>query len=333
MNADSPRVSIGMPVYNGEKYLAEAIESLLGQTFADFELIIADNCSNDGTEQICRRYEQQDHRIRYLRHRENVGAITNFNGVFEEARGEYFKWAAHDDVCQPQFLQSCVDILDAHRDVVWCHTRSDMIDSQGDSWLHQLPADAEELERQPDGSRWWTGFPRKHFDSACPHLRYAGVLLGTNWCVDSYGLIRASALRKTRLLMPLYGAEKVLIGELGLVGKYKESPQLLFAQRVHADASSNLDTATAQDTFAANRNAKPFVSTRLAILAAHLGAVSHAELSLLERLRCNVVILRYIFQVHKWRRVVNMMLRGAGIGGGGKRMLDAKRRQSPVDVS
>ncbi len=327
MQGPEPRVSIGMPVYNGENYLAEALDSLLAQTFTDFELIISDNCSADGTESICRDYAARDDRIRYDRQTENIGAITNFNRVFEVSRGEYFKWAAHDDVCQPRFLQTCVEILDAQPEVAWCHTRSDMIDADGRSWVDQLPPDAEELERQPDGSLWWKGLPREHFDSARPDLRYAGVLLGTNWCVDSYGLIRSAALRKTRLLRPVYGAEKVLMGELSLIGKYQESPELLFAQRVHAEASSALGTATAQETFAAQAHAKPFFSTRFALLTAHLGAVQHAELSFAQRVRCRWVVIRYVFQVHKWRKVLRMMLRGAGIGGGGKRMLEARQNQ------
>jgi hypothetical protein len=129
------------------------------------------------------------------------------------------------------------------------------------------------------------------------------------------------------MLTPLYGAEKVLIGELSLVGKYKESPELLFAQRVHPEASSNLGTATAQDTFAAKRHARPFFSTRLSLLKAHLGAVKHADLSVADRICCRWGVIRYVFQVHKWHRVVGMMFRGAGIGGGGKRMLDARKCQ------
>ena len=319
-------MSIGMPVYNGERYLAEAIDSLLAQTFEDFELVISDNGSSDATEEMCVRYASRDDRIRFERHPDNIGAIPNFNRVFEVSRGEYFKWAAHDDVCEPTFLQACVDILDDNPAVIWSHTRSDMIDSDGRSWVSQLPEDAEELERSSDGRLWWKGLPRKDHDARRPHLRFAGVLLGTNWCVDSYGLIRASALRQTRLLTPLYGAEKVLMGELSLLGRYKESPDLLFAQRVHATASSSLGTATAQDRLAAPGPARPFCSTRLALLKSHVGAVTYARLSTVDRIRCYLVVCRYMLQVRKWRRVLGMMIRGSGIGGGGKRMLEAQRR-------
>jgi len=93
-----PAVSIGMPVYNGEAYIREALDSLLGQTFIDFELIISDNASTDGTEIICRGYASGDSRIRYVRQDRNVGAVGNFEFVLNEARGEYFMWAAHDDL-------------------------------------------------------------------------------------------------------------------------------------------------------------------------------------------------------------------------------------------
>ena len=109
---NKPRVSIGMPVFNGENYLAEALDSLLTQTFSDFELIISDNASTDKTEEICRAYAVRDQRIRYFRNQENLGASRNYNRVFELSSGEYFKWAAHDDLCAPEFLGRCVDVLD-----------------------------------------------------------------------------------------------------------------------------------------------------------------------------------------------------------------------------
>ena len=102
--ADRPRVSIGLPVYNGENFLEFALDSILGQTFQDFELIISDNASTDATESICRRYAAKDSRIRYYRNPNNQGAAQNYNRVFALARGEYFKWAAHDDVCKPNYL-------------------------------------------------------------------------------------------------------------------------------------------------------------------------------------------------------------------------------------
>jgi glycosyltransferase involved in cell wall biosynthesis len=99
-----PKVSIGMPVYNGEPFIREALDSLLAQTFTDFELIISDNASTDGTEAICREYASKDARIRYVRQEENRGALSNFKFVLDEAVGEYFMWAASDDKWAPIFI-------------------------------------------------------------------------------------------------------------------------------------------------------------------------------------------------------------------------------------
>ena len=97
-----PRVSVGIPVFNGERFLAETIESILAQTFKDFEIVISDNASTDRTEEICRSYAARDPRIRYNRNDTNRGAAWNHNRVFELARGEYFKWQSHDDFCAPR---------------------------------------------------------------------------------------------------------------------------------------------------------------------------------------------------------------------------------------
>ena len=111
MSESVPRVTIGLPVYNGENYLAAAIESLLSQTFTDFELVICDNGSTDRTEQVCRAYAARDARIRYYREVENRGLAWNFSRTFELARGEYFKWHAHDDLCGPTLLRGALEAL------------------------------------------------------------------------------------------------------------------------------------------------------------------------------------------------------------------------------
>lgn len=112
-----PRVSIGLPVYNGELHLREALDSLLSQSFVEFEIILSDNASTDGTQAICRAYAERDTRIRYVRQEENIGPTANFNFVLSESISPYFMWAAHDDVWDPDFLGEMVSILDAQKDV------------------------------------------------------------------------------------------------------------------------------------------------------------------------------------------------------------------------
>ena len=107
-----PRLSIGLPVFNGEQFIRAAVESILAQSFSDFELIISDNASTDMTPAICREYAQRDSRIRFIQQSENRGGAWNFNHVFSLARGSYFKWAPCDDVIAPTYLERCIEALD-----------------------------------------------------------------------------------------------------------------------------------------------------------------------------------------------------------------------------
>ena len=118
----SPRVSIGLPVYNGERYLGQTIDSLLSQTYGDFDLLVSDNASNDGTEDICRSYAALDKRISYVRQGENIGAMGNFNYLASRASTDYFKWCAADDLIAPTFLATCIEFLESQLDFVLCHS-------------------------------------------------------------------------------------------------------------------------------------------------------------------------------------------------------------------
>ena len=215
-----PRVSIGLPVYNGENYLAAAVESILRQDFADLELIISDNGSDDGTEAICTRYAETDSRVRYYRSDTNRGAAWNYNRVFELARGEYFKWQAHDDVCLPRFLGSCLEVFDAApASVALVYPKTDIIDANGCVMPHFV---AESLD---------TRDPR-------PHRRLAKVLKNLNMACPVFGLIRSSTLRKTRLIGPFIASDYVLLSELAMLGELREVPQTLFLRRVHPRIST-----------------------------------------------------------------------------------------------
>lgn len=107
-----------MPVYNGEAVLKRAIDSMLAQTFSNFELIISDNNSTDKTADICQGYALKDKRIRYIRQPVNIGAAANFKFVFEQAKAGYYMWAAADDVRSPDFIDENVRFLEAHQDYV-----------------------------------------------------------------------------------------------------------------------------------------------------------------------------------------------------------------------
>src|SRR3712207_3999522 len=120
----APTVSIGLPVYNGERYLALAIEAVLAQTYRDFELIISDNGSTDATSAICKAFAARDPRVRYYRYEENRGAAWNFNNTARLARGRYFKWQCYDDLLEPEMIQACLDVLEREPEVAVCCTRT-----------------------------------------------------------------------------------------------------------------------------------------------------------------------------------------------------------------
>jgi glycosyltransferase involved in cell wall biosynthesis len=219
MSNHQPRLSIGLPVYNGEKFIKEAIDSLLAQTFEDFELIISDNASTDKTEEICRAYAAQDKRIRYYRNQKNIGCSPNFNRVFELSSGEYFKWAAHDDLHAGDFLMKCVEILDQDPTIILCHSKVYFIDEYG-KFLQKY-----EIQLQTDSPK-----PRKRFQE----------LLTKHLCYQCYGVIRASALKKTPLMGSYGAADAIFLLRLGLLGRFYEIPEYLFFARNHAQQSLSM---------------------------------------------------------------------------------------------
>lgn len=214
----SPRVSIGLPVYNGANFLRRSVDSILAQEFRDLELIIADNASTDETEAICREYAAADARVRYYRNETNLGAAGNYNKVFELARGEYFKWAAHDDECHPAMIGRCVELLDrSPGHVVMVYPQGELIDQHG----RRLAAPLDRIEARGAGA------PR----------RLARLFRGLNMCDPVFGLIRTGALRRTQLIGAFFGADYVLLGELAMQGEIWEIPEVLFRLRAHPKRS------------------------------------------------------------------------------------------------
>ncbi len=209
----SPKVSIGLPVYNGEEFLSQAIESILGQTFTDFELIISDNASTDNTAAICQSYAAKDPRIRYYRNATNIGGANNGNRTFQLAQGGYFRWAAHDDLCASTLLEKCVTILDNDPTVVLCYTQTVNIDRKGQ------PRGVVTLNRAT---------------SHKAHQRFRDLAFRNDYCEPSYGLIRSAELRKTRLEQDFTGSDRVLLCELAFYGRFHEILEPLFYKRHHA---------------------------------------------------------------------------------------------------
>jgi glycosyltransferase involved in cell wall biosynthesis len=213
MKPSVPKVSIGLPVYNGARYLREAIDSILAQTFKDFELIICDNASTDETPEICAEYAARDPRIRYYRQPRNIGATANFNHTFELARGVCFKWAAHDDVLAPTYLEKCVAALARAPDAVLCQSLVEIVDANG-AWL-------EEYDHTAFGT-----------DSHRASVRFAARLRPHD-CQEVFGLIRSDALRRTELIGSHIGGDRTLLIDLSLMGRFLLVPEVLFMNREH----------------------------------------------------------------------------------------------------
>ena len=120
MNASNPKISIGIPVYNGEKFIRKCIESVLQQTYKNFELIISDNASTDSTSKICEEFLRKDNRITFVRQNKNMGQNWNFNFLLEKANEEYFVWVAADTIILPEFIEKNIAVLESQDKTVGC---------------------------------------------------------------------------------------------------------------------------------------------------------------------------------------------------------------------
>jgi len=258
-------VSIGLPVFNGEKFLGRALDSLLGQTMRDFELIITDNASEDATEQICRAYARRDRRIRYMRNPVNVGAPRNFNRAFEVSDSKYFKWATADDFCGPEFLELAFAVLERDAEVVLCYAKTTTVSADG----APLGEYEDHLHLTDDSARH----------------RFTRLVTTIGLCHQHQGLMRSAALRKTRRLRDHMGSDLNLLAELTLYGKFHELPQRLFFRRLHEGSSSwARDDMTRQRAFYDPGGAHGIVLHGWRQHAADLDAIRRSEISVGEKM-------------------------------------------------
>jgi glycosyltransferase involved in cell wall biosynthesis len=211
-------LSIGLFVFNGELFLKETLDSILNQTFKDFELIISDNASTDSTQQICEHYALLDPRVRYSRNAQNMGAGWNIRHVFSLATGKYFKWAACDDLYEPAFLEKCVAALESDPGLVLAHSRTRVINQEG--------AFLEYYE-----------WPLRT-DSQNRVVRFQDMLLNDHMCYQIFGVMRRDALLKIPAQGSYVNSDGVLLAQLSLLGRFYEDPEFLFISRRHDGQSS-----------------------------------------------------------------------------------------------
>jgi glycosyltransferase involved in cell wall biosynthesis len=271
-----PRLSIGLPVYNGENFLAESIEALLGQAYEDFELIISDNASTDGTADICHSYAKQDTRIRYFRQPRNIGYAPNHNFTIDQARGELFKSASHDDLYGRELLKLCIEALDERPDVVLAHSWSAVINESGTvTHLVDYPVN--------------TAAPR-----ASERFR---SMLFDGWGDDEGGVIRMSVLRKTPLHHSHHFADRTFTTEIGLYGPFYMVPEYLYFRRYHSgQAGARADIrvrCSSMDPRRKNRLKHPVARLYGEYIWAYVSAIHRAPLTAAEKKECYRILGRW----------------------------------------
>lgn len=265
-----PRLSVGLPVYNGERYLAESIEALLGQSHRDFELIISDNASTDGTADICRHYAAEDPRVRYFRQSRNIGQSPNHDFVFQQARGEFFKWASHDDLYARDLLLRCVEALDQHPEAVLSHVPSAIIDSAG-KIVESIPyLLATAAESAPE--------------------RFRSVLF-VGGGDDIYGVIRTDVLRRIPPQGSYHHSDRTFVAEIALQGTFHTVPEWLYFRRDHPDralrvAPTKRAYSTRMDPRRGNRLRHPTVRLLAEYVWGFVAAIRRAPLAAADRWHC-----------------------------------------------
>lgn len=289
-----PKVTIGLPVFNGESYLAATIESILSQDLLEFELIIGDNGSDDGTESICRA-ALRDPRVRYERSPSNRGATWNYNRLVGLARAEYFKWAAHDDLLEPSFLRECIEELESSPAAVLAYPKTVLIDGDGEV----IDADFNDgLDLRDDD----------------PVARLRRYLVHPGEQHPVFGVIRTASLRQTDLIANCWGGDQVLLATLLLQGAFNEVSERLFLRRYHPGTSLAANATPAEvarwfDPRKRGRTALP--RTRLTVELSRV--VLRSNLSAADQVRCLAAVA--VDWVPRYWRVM---------GGEVKRMVQAR---------
>jgi glycosyltransferase involved in cell wall biosynthesis len=293
MTSSAPLVSIGIPVYNGDNYLADTLDAILAQTFRDFEVVIADNSSTDGTEAICKAYAAKDSRVRYYRQPENLGAAPNYNDVFHRTLGEYFKWSAHDDLIEPTFLERCVSVLDANADYIVVSTMFSSIDK--------------------DGTNIGAGDPRTGLGSSDVSTRVRTAIYpyrqGGASDAAIFGLMRRSALDSTHLHGSYTGSDRTILLELSLLGPLFEVPDRLFLNRDHPTRSIRIgrgagNRAHHREAWFDTQRAERIVFPNWRRLGEFVRAIVGAPIATTDRFRSLGIVAVWVMKGN-WRRLGN----------------------------
>jgi glycosyltransferase involved in cell wall biosynthesis len=284
------RVSIGVPVFNGAHYLEECLDSLVTQTYDNLEILISDNASTDRTADVCRAYSERDARVRYYRQDQNIGAAANWNFVVRNATGEFFKWAAHDDVCGPDLVARSVAALEMSPAAVLAFGRTGFIDGVGGP-LHGF-----------DVPIHWSNHDAA-FDRLREQLAVPSAALH-HMCTRQFAVMRREQLLETRLIRNHPASDLVLMVELALLGGFVEIDECLLFVRLHEDSSLRANTSAeevARWYDPESGNLYPLRWTR--VLTGCVTAVLKSSLSRRKKLGGLLLIARWLAVDENWRIV------------------------------
>ena len=269
----TPPLRIGVPVFNGERYLDEALTSIRAQTFGDFELVISDNGSADGTLEIAKAHESDDPRVRVIANPVNRGAAWNYNLVFTDWEGPYFKWAAADDMMAPTCVERCLEVLESTGpDVVLAYTTTRFIDESG-----------RELRLYLD--------PLETTSESTPHARLRHVVGQMVYGNLAFALMRTGALHRTKLHGAYPSSDLVLLAELSLVGSFRAVREPLFYRREHSAMSRRANATLEGISTFFDPDAPPVHNELTRLFTEHLKAIKSADLSIAERALCLTVFV------------------------------------------
>jgi glycosyltransferase involved in cell wall biosynthesis len=286
-----PRLSIGLPVYNGAQFLDRCLEALCSQTFRDWELIICDNASNDRTVEIAERWRARDARIQISLANENMGAAANFNKAFSLARAELFKWCAVDDLLEPDFIQHCIDALDRNPDAVLAYSGAVDIDEE------------ENFIREIYDNKWDVDFGAPETDR-----RFRYLICADHSCIAIFGVIRTAVLRQTAVIAPYVGSDRVLLAVLGLHGKLLRVGDRLLLHREHKGRSVNeVKDLRKRAAWFDPRKSGSNVYPHWRYFVEYTKAVCAVQLSIHMRMRCAFELVRWLRRGY-WLRLMEDLM-------------------------
>jgi len=293
-----PLVSIGLPVFNGELYLRQALDSILGQSYRNIEVIVADNASTDRTQEIIAEYMENDGRIKFHGSATNKGAAWNYNRTFHLSTGKYFKWAAHDDLLHTNYVLECVRVLEDHPNTVLCHSKVGQIDEAGAVQEHEYVKSEDFLD--PDLSI---------------SERHRSLLLDRGAWTRIFGIMRSDALKNSPLIASYVGSDLTLLGEMGLKGNVRDIDEVMFWRREHSNTSTRGKYHARRNRLVWFRSGRQplmnFPSWRVHFEL--LKNVFVQNIPAIDKFRCSVTVLKRA--VRSWKELVEDIYYAASDGG------------------